>query len=164
MHANRPAPLSLRNSHPSSTAYGLTLPGLELTRRVNPSGARLGCGARVGVVEGEGRGTVGVHTNQIQSNQRSSQSHTRACIQIKSNPIKGPHKATHGQGEATSQHCHRGQHTEKGCCSGGRPMNQSNVHRATHYTRARRGHITALPQSVKYMSEPLTACTISALR
>ena len=25
--------------------------------------------------------------------------------------IKGPHKATHGQGEATSQHSHRGQHT-----------------------------------------------------
>jgi len=25
--------------------------------------------------------------------------------------IKGPHKATHGQGEATSQHSHRGQQT-----------------------------------------------------
>jgi len=28
-----------------------------------------------------------------------------------SDSIKGPHKATHGQGEATSQHSHRGQQT-----------------------------------------------------
>jgi len=77
-----------------------------------------------------------------------------------SNSSKGPHKATHGQGEATSQHCHRGQQTlspevtqswgaerSRRCrAKRGFVGVKSKQRSSQSHTRARRSHIPALPQ------------------
>jgi len=115
-------------------------------------------------------------------NQRSSQSHTRARRshilaqpQRAANPlprprsrccinqsIKGPHKATHGQGEATSQH-----YTTEGSKpftkAAGQVLYQSiNQRSSQSHTRARRSHIPAPPQrAANPLPRPRGRCCIN---